>query len=115
MDQAELSHAKINFSYLDMYEDQVAAAKQEQQEIESKETIEEANNEKKKPAFFQRDKKVAAGKQLEQLEEGPIEPWRLEEYEAYKKMQKKLEVNFKDKELESHEKVLEFFKIPKDK
>mgnify|MGYP000368200124 CR=1 FL=1 len=52
MDQAELSHAKINFSYLDMYEDQVAAAKQEQQEIESKETIEEANNEKKKPAFF---------------------------------------------------------------
>ena len=47
--------------------------------------------------------------------EGDIEPWRLEEYEAYKKMQKELEVDFQDKELENHEKVREFFKIPKDK
>lgn len=30
-------------------------------------------------------------------------------------MQQKLEVNFSDKSFEEHEKVREFFKIPKDK
>lgn len=44
-----------------------------------------------------------------------IEPWRLEEYEAYKKMQSELEVNFSDENLGEHEKVRDFFKIPKDK
>lgn len=45
-----------------------------------------------------------------------IEPWRLEEWEAYKKLEKDMEVDFSDKStVEDHEKMLEFFKIPKDK
>jgi hypothetical protein len=51
----------------------------------------------KKPAFFQKDKILdEANKKLNksQEQEGDIEPWRLEEYEAYKKMQKELEVDF---------------------
>lgn len=43
------------------------------------------------------------------------EPWRLEEYEAYKQMQSKLEVDFGDKSFEKHETAREFFKISKDK
>jgi len=39
----------------------------------------------------------------------------MEEWEAYKKLQQELEVDFKDKDLESHEKVMEFFKLSKDK
>jgi hypothetical protein len=43
------------------------------------------------------------------------EPWRLEEYEAYKQMEEKLEVDFDDKKFEKHETVREFFNISKDK
>ncbi len=40
----------------------------------------------------------------------------MEEYEAYKKMQSELEVNFNDKStVEDHDKMIEFFKIPKEK
>jgi hypothetical protein len=46
---------------------------------------------------------------------GDIEPWRFEEYESYKKMQSELEVNFTDENLGEHEKVRDFFNIPKDK
>jgi len=36
-----------------------------------------------------------------------IEPWRLEEYEAYKKLEKEMEVNFSDKAtVDDHEKML---------
>lgn len=39
----------------------------------------------------------------------------MEEWEAHKKMEEKLEVDFTDKDLEKHDKVLEVFNIPKDK
>ena len=39
----------------------------------------------------------------EKLLEGYIEPWRLENYAAHKNLQKELEVDFQDKEMEKHD------------
>jgi len=49
------------------------------------------------------------------MEDGLIEPWRMEEYEAYLKLEKELEVDFSDENLKKHDKVMEFFKLPKEK
>ena len=45
----------------------------------------------------------------------PVKDWKEEEYEAFKKLNKELDADFSDKSFEQHEKVREFFKIPKDK
>jgi len=112
----ELSHAKINFSYLDLYEEKVDGERKQYNKMKSEYSIEEAESEQKKPAFFQRDATLEAGKEeKEKLESGDIEPWRLEEWEAFKKLEKELDVDFKDKDLDKHEKVMEFFKLSKDK
>ena len=91
--------------------------------FEKQQQEEDTEAEIKKPAFFQRDEKLEAQKKQLQKERGDdeqsmneIEPWRLEEYEAYKKLEKEMEVNFSDKAtVDDHEKMLQFFKIPKDK
>jgi len=58
---------------------------------------------------------VAARKQLKDKVPETKEEWKAEEYEAYKTLTKDMEVSFKDGDLESHEKVREFFNISKDK
>ena len=91
--------------------------------FEKQQLDEDSEAEVKKPAFFQRDEQLGAAKKELEKERGDdeesmkeIEPWRLEEYEAYKKLEKEMEVDFSDKgTVEDHEKMLQFFKIPKDK
>jgi hypothetical protein len=97
MDDWEVGHTSINYSYLDMYEEKVNQEKRAHDAFQNTEKEEESVSELKKPAFFQKDKILdEANKKLNksQEQEGDIEPWRLEEYEAYKKMQKELEVDF---------------------
>ena len=98
-----------------MYEEEMNKQKRAHEAFKQVDTIEKGDIESKKPAFFQKDEKLDAATKAQRDQEGDIEPWRLEEYEAYKKLQQELEVNFSDKDNESHEKVREFFKIPKDK
>lgn len=58
---------------------------------------------------------MEARKQLKEKIPETKEEWKAEEYEAYKTLKKDMEVSFKDGDLESHDKVREFFNISQDK
>ena len=63
---ANLGHQNLTFSYLDIYEEQIDQQRKAYEAFQKSQTIEEGENESKKPAFFQRDKKLeAAKKELE--------------------------------------------------
>lgn len=81
------SHRSVNFSYLDMYEEEINKQKRAHEAFKNAETIEKGEVESKKPAFFQKDERLNEASKALRDQEGDIEPWRLEEYEAYKKLQ----------------------------
>ena len=56
------SHSATNFSYLDMFEEQVQSQRAAYEAFEQNKVIEEGDNESKKPAFFQKDSKLEAAK-----------------------------------------------------
>lgn len=81
--------------------------------FQKQQRTEESDIESKRPAFFQRDSKIE-DKEVDKDSIG-LEPWQKEEYDAYKSMKERTEVDFLSKDVKDPEKVREFYKIPKDK
>jgi len=109
----QVGHEKVNFNYLDIYEEQAQHQRKMEQAFQEREKIIEGENEANRPAFFQRDERMEELRK-KQINEG-LEPWRQEEYDAYKQMQEKTEVDFTKDEFQDHEKVRDYFKISKEK
>jgi len=107
----QVGHEKVNFNYLDMYEEQAQHQRKMEQAFQEREKIIEGENEANRPAFFQRDERMEELRK-KQINEG-LEPWRQEEYDAYKQMRDKTEVDFTKEEFQDHEKVRDYFKISK--
>jgi len=65
LDSFDAGHRAINYSYLDMYEERVNHEKRAYEAFQKSEKQEVSEAESKKPAFFQKDKKLdAANKEL---------------------------------------------------
>ena len=105
------SHSKTNFSYLDLYEQQSQYQKKMENVIAQREREKDAEVEAQKPALFQRESRLSDERKKQLMEQTGLSMRDIEEQEAYKKMNDKLEIDFTKDDHEDHEKMREFFKI----
>lgn len=87
------SHSRVNFNYLDLYEEQSQYQKKMEKAMKEEQRLIEGEKESNRPAFFQRDEKMEELRKKQLVDQG-IDQKAMEEYEAYKKMQEKTEVDF---------------------
>jgi hypothetical protein len=114
LEEDDESHRTNNFGYLDLYDSQKKQFLDSEVITKEEDQKELAESEARKPAFFRKSTKELS-KTAEDEELKDVEPWRMEEYAGHKELQKKLEIDFTDEESLTHEKIIEFYKIPKDK
>lgn len=110
--------AKPNFTYLDIFEQQMKERKQAQDEFYQEREQQDTEYEKNKPAMFRksaiRNEAMYDNMSTTQEEKLKQKPWKEQEFEAWKKLQQETKMDF-DPDEKSQEELREFFKISKDK